>query len=404
MASFAALMKEKGKNINITDIIIPKIQMINYKQLKSSKKNFYRQDRIEELADSIELVGMVLEPLIVCKIDMGEYEVIAGHRRLAACTYNVEQKGLKKFTQIPCIEIIAGDLIKDMIEEYKENGMDADEAMDVFAEYILIATNSTARGELTDYEKVMQAARLQIIIPIMHGDENLKGRALRAEIAKEMNKSNGTIGNYMNIYNNLIPAGMEMLEHGLIGITIAAKICSLSEDAQEELLKQDRITDADILKYKQPDPEVIEKEDYFNTGSDKADMEQPIQAEQEEVDLFSDEKTTANYTESISEDNDYDTAKPGAVMAVDKADMAAVEANRQDENMTVKEDNSKTDYSDVNYGKEDVSHLLEVYKRQVDSITAITRQEGAGQQGNENVLKKSLIIRDALNMYLQQFK
>lgn len=397
MASFAALMKEKGKNINITDIIIPKIQMINYKQLKSNKKNFYRQDRIEELADTIELVGMVLEPLIICKIDMGEYEVIAGHRRLAACTYNVEQKGLKKFTQIPCIEIIAGDLIKDMIEEYKSNGMDADEAMDVFAEYILIATNSTARGELTDYEKVMQAARLQIIIPIMHGDENLKGRALRAEIAKEMNKSNGTIGNYMNIYNNLIPAGMEMLEHGLIGITIAAKICSLPEDAQDELLKQDRITDADIQRYKQPDPEVVGKEGYLNTESEKAYIEQSNSDKPKDIDLCSDEKTAVNYTESISEDNNYDTTKPGA-------DMAVVEEIRQDEDMTVKEDNSTTEYSDVTYGKEDVSHLLEVYKRQVDSVTAIAKHEkGAGQQGNENVLKKSLIIRDALSMYLQQF-
>ena len=32
-----------------------------------------------------------------------------------------------------------------------------------------------------------------------------------------------------------------MLQHGLLGITMAAKICSLEPHAQEELLKQERI-------------------------------------------------------------------------------------------------------------------------------------------------------------------
>lgn len=390
MASFAALLKERGKTLNVSDIVVPKIQMLHYKNLKSSKKNFYRQDRIEEIADSIELVGMVLQPLIVSKTDMGEYEVLAGHRRLAGCIYNVEVKGIKKFEQVPCIEIIAGDLIKEMIEEYKEKGMDAEEAMDVFAEYIVIATNSTGRGELTDYEKVMQAARLQIIIPIMHGDETLKGRALRAEIAKEMNKSNGMIGNYMNIYNNLIPAGMEMLEHGLLGITMAAKICSLKPDAQEALLKQERITDADIIRYKNPTVEKPEVKIEENFNEEEKETEKIQQEVVERVHL----EETRDYSAGMYEKD----IEP----QIENESLAAAEKSEKGEEMETDGNNNGPRYSEVMYGKEDVAHLLEVYSGQVDRVIEVSKHETSGQQGNASVLKKSVIIRDALSVYLNQ--
>lgn len=444
MASFAALLKEKGKTLNVSDIVVPKIQMIHYQKLKSSKKNFYRQDQIEELADSIELVGMVLQPLIVCKTDMGEYEVLAGHRRMGACIHNVEVKKLKKYEQIPCIEIVAADLIKEMIEEYQEKGMDAEEAMDVFAEYIIIATNSTARGELTDYEKVMQAARLQIIIPIMHGDEALKGRALRAEIAKEMKVSNGTIGNYMNIYNNLVPMGMEMLEYGVLGITMASKICSLDPEVQKELLNQERITDADILRYKNPPVEEETEEEmeeetcsHFpkcylcntadcNSRQDERDKctydndkncniakaiklmyenEPELEKECSGCCMRCDKKANCGYAcynskktmeqpilkqeeKSQELEKEYEsnmaTVQPEAVHVEKKAQITA-------------DDNT---YTNLTYGMADVEHLLSVYERQVESITEINK----GRNENDRVLQKSLIIRDALTAYLRQFE
>ena len=385
MASFQALLKEKGKTLNISEMIVPKIQMIHYKKLKGSRKNFYSKERIEELADSIELAGMILQPLVVCKTDMGEYEVLVGHRRLAANAYNVETKGLKKFEQVPCIEIVAAEVIKEMIELYKEKGMTAEEAMDVFSEYIIIATNSTERGDLTDYEKVMQAARLRIIIPIMHGGEELKGRALRAEIAKEMGKSDGMVGNYMNIYNNLIPAGMEMLEHGLLGITMASKLCSLEPEEQEELLSQERITDADIQRYKKS-----EESDAWNQKEEKS--------------------VVTEKSERILEDEDDSMCK------CDSENDMSVGENEEKEQGKIEEQcedkgNEKMDmaagdgqaYSDVTYGKEDVAHLLDTYTAQVDRVSRVAQYDEAGQKGNASVLKKSVIIRDALSSYIQKF-
>lgn len=396
MASFQQLLKDKGKTLNISEMVIPKIQMIHYKKLHGSQKNFYSKERIEELADAIEIAGMILQPLIVCKTDMGEYDVLAGHRRLAADTYNVEEKGLKKFEQVPCIEIVAGEVIKEMIENNKEKRMTAEEAMDVFAEFVIITTNSTGRGELTDYEKVMQAARLRIIIPIMTGDEELKGRALRAEIAKEMGKSDGMIGNYMNIYNNLIPAGMEMLEHGLIGITMASKICSLKPEYQEELLRQERITEEDILRYKRQDIQ-DEKEENSDGNEEGEDISQEEldQAIQELDDLMSD-------LENDSEETEKQESQSEEVYTEESCDDEKGKEQEMVNNMAAGEGQDVQGYSDVIYGKEDVAHLLDVYKAQVDRVSEIAKSSQSGQMGNESVLKKSVIIRDALSMYISQ--
>lgn len=391
MASFKKLLEEKGKILNIADIIVPKIQMIHYSKLNSSKKNFYRQDRIEELADSILLTGMVLEPLIIWKTDLGEYEVLAGHRRTQACIMNVE-RGHKRFELIPCIEIIAGDLIQEMIEEYKENGMDAEEAMDVFAEYVLIASNASGRGELTDYEKVMQAARLKIILPLMRGDEELKGRALRAEIAKEMNRSDGMIGNYENIYNNLIPEGMERLRDGTIGIRIASKLCSLPQEAQEELIKLDKITEYDVQRYKQLAEKEVEKES--EPTIDVEMVETNIEEESEP-----DNDSELDNEQDISENNNEEmSVGHGKESVTENESMAAVQPEPVPRNEPAAAEGNS--YANLSYGREDVEHLLSVYKKQVDAVTEMSQ----GRDANDLVLKKSIIIRDALSLYMEQFR
>ena len=391
MASFKKLLEEKGKILNIADIIVPKTQMIHYSKLNSNPKNFYRQDRIEELADSILLAGMVLEPLIIWKTDLGEYEVLAGHRRRRACILNVE-RGHKRFELIPCIEIIAGDLIQEMIDEYKENGMDAEEAMDVFAEYILIASNASGRGELTDYEKVMQAARLKIILPLMRGDEELKGRALRAEIAKEMNRSDGMIGNYDNIYNNLIPEGMERLRDGTIGIRIASKLCSLPQDAQEELIKQDKITEYDVQRYKQLAEKEVEKKS--DSAIDVEMVETDIEEESEP-----DSNSELDNEQDISEnDNEEMKVDYGKESVTENESMAAVQTEPVPISKPVAAEGNR--YVNLSYGRDDVEHLLSVYKKQVDAVTEMSQ----GRDANDLVLKKSIIIRDALSLYMEQFR
>lgn len=390
MASFKKLLEEKGKILNIADIIVPKIQMIHYSKLNSNKKNFYRQDSIEELADSILLTGMVLQPLIIWKTDLGEYEVLAGHRRRRACILNVE-RGHRRFELVPCIEIIAGDLIQEMIDEYKENGMDAEEAMDVFAEYILIASNASGRGELTDYEKVMQAARLKIILPLMRGDEELKGRALRAEIAKEMNRSDGMIGNYDNIYNHLIPEGMERLRDGTIGIRVASKICSLPQEAQKELLMLEKITEYDVQRYKELTEKVTHKE--AEPISDVKIMETNVAEKSigiSNLELEEELDERERDEEEITNDSSEEIVKNDS-MAAGCPEQISIR-----ETMVAKD----SKYTNLSYGRNDVEHLLSVYTKQVESVIKMNQEHNA----NDRVLMKSIIIRDALSMYMEQFR
>lgn len=252
MPSLQEMMQKKGKALVQAGIFVPKIQQIHYKKLKPSEMNFYRQNDILELADAILLTGGILQPLIVRKTDIDEYEILAGHRRRLANIMNVEQRGYKVFEQVPCIEIVVADYIQRIAEilEIEKDKIDEKEIIDIVMEYVLIVTNSTARGELSDYERMMEAMRLKKIMPYLVGSEELKGRALRLAIAKYMKKSDGTIGMYEAIYNNLIEPGKEKFKNGIFGITMAYKLSGIPQDVQRELLKQKTITEEDINQYK----------------------------------------------------------------------------------------------------------------------------------------------------------
>ncbi len=247
MASLSGMAAERGRTIErITQSVKTQVQQIHISKIKPSEMNFYDQSNIEELADSLELAGMIINPLIVRKTDMGEYEVLSGHRRRLAAMKCVE-RGKKAFEFLPCIILqISDDILQEMEEILADSQVNA---FDVIAKYILITSNSTAR-ELTDYERMMQAMQLKQLIPMLKGDENLKGRALRAEVAKEMNRSDGTIGTYESIYNNLIAEFMDDFKNGKIRISMAAGLASLPEESQKNLHRRPNLTSADVEQEK----------------------------------------------------------------------------------------------------------------------------------------------------------
>lgn len=246
MASLAEMAAARGRTIDNSTLAAIKVQQIHYTKLHPSEMNFYGQNEIEEMADSIALAG-IIQPLIVRKTDMGEYEVIVGHRRRLGTIMNVE-RGMKEFEFLPCIEIKASD---KMIQEIKKLSDITDkEAEDIYVRYILIASNSINR-ELTDFERMEQAMELKVIIPYMRGDTELKGRALRAEVAKEMKRSTGQVGTYEAIYNNLILEGLERFRNEEIGISVAAGLASLPKEIQKQLVSKQDLKLADIERAKE---------------------------------------------------------------------------------------------------------------------------------------------------------
>lgn len=263
MASLSEMAAAKGKTVENNALASVKVQQIHYSKLHPSELNFYGQREVEEMADSIAMVG-ILQPLIVRKTDLSEYEVIVGHKRRLAVIMNVE-RGMKDCEFLPCIEIKASDKI---VQEIKTlSNLTDKEAEDIYVRYVLMVTNSTQR-ELNDYERMMQAMEYKEIIPYMRGDAELKGRALRTEIAKEMKRSTGQIGTYESIYNNLIPEGMERFKNEEIGISVAAGLASLPEDVQRRLVDRQDLKIADIEKEKEKLSETVSESDTEKVPSD----------------------------------------------------------------------------------------------------------------------------------------
>jgi hypothetical protein len=167
--------------------------------------------------------------------------------------------------------LMSRKISEKVILEAGENGNE--KLLDMIAEYIVICTNSTAR-EISPYEKMMQSVRLSEILPAMLEDSDLKGRALRAEVAKEMKCGDGQVGRYQAIYNKLTPDAMKLFKDNAIPVTIAYGMSGLSEERQQELItKRDNITSDEIERLKELEKEEKESQRYCEgqiTLSDKA--------------------------------------------------------------------------------------------------------------------------------------
>lgn len=87
---------------DVSDSDRMRIVQIPLAELVPDERNFYRISNVDELAASIELVGLE-QPLLVSRRDDGRYGILSGHRRFAALSQLAEQ-GKKQFETAPCIE------------------------------------------------------------------------------------------------------------------------------------------------------------------------------------------------------------------------------------------------------------------------------------------------------------
>lgn len=373
MGSLSRLIKEKGGQFEGVKTEQVRVQQIHYTKLKESRMNFYtrNEEEVEELADTMIIAGGILQPLIVRKTDLSEYEILAGHKRRRASMYNVE-RGYKEYEFLPCIVMdMSGLMAKKVAEKVlaEHDSINDDELLDMIAEYIVICTNSTA-SERSDYEKMMQAVRLSEILPVMLDNENLKGRALRAEIAKEMKCSDGQVGRYQSIYNNLVPEAMERFKTGEMVISTAAEMSGLDRDRQREALQKSRVTLEDIRLLKQQEKTVSE--------SDTENISDEEIWQQEEN------------SEMVSES---DTEKT-SLAAVPDGDMVKTAASRKTEHVQS---------FGLEYTQEDVET---VYREQTEMVQQYEyiMADGNMTAADYKRYKKALIMRDGISYMLKTFR
>lgn len=175
-----------------------------------SKGNFYSVEDVQDLKQSIELLG-VLQPLLVTdKEEDGKRRIIAGHRRRLAVMQLVEE-GKERFRYVPILIKPTQNAILDKLA--------------------LIMANRFR--EKTDWEKMTEALETEDLVLKLKETTNIPGRT-RDLLAEILETSPAQVGRYKAIYNNLIPELMAEFKANNIVVSVIYEVSGLPEEYQKQ--------------------------------------------------------------------------------------------------------------------------------------------------------------------------
>lgn len=195
-----------------------------------SKGNFYSVEDVQDLKQSIELLG-VLQPLLVTEEEEdGKRRIIAGHRRRLAVMQLVDE-GKERFRRVPI-------LIKP-----KKNA--------IIDRLALIMANRFR--EKTDWERMTEALETEKLVLELKDSMNIPGRT-RDLLAEIIETSPAQLGRYKAIYNNIIAELMAEFKANRIVVSVIYEASGLPEDYQKraaEIFRENEVlTLADIKQLK----------------------------------------------------------------------------------------------------------------------------------------------------------
>lgn len=245
----------------------PRITMIPITELRPNGGNFYDTSNFEDLADSIELNGL-LEPLCVFRRGQGtgHYVIFSGHRRYKALRLLYEKSSFEKWTEVPCI------VFPDPHDANRETVM-------------LIHANSTGRV-LSNWEKAQQARRLkEALVAMREGGAELPGR-IRDLVAEEMQMSASKLARLEAIGNRLTcRPWVELWKAGELNESVAYRLSMLEWEEQKRVwlwlsenrpgLSAEKIALKDVEAAINPEPEEDETEDVSNSDTGEETIPQP---------------------------------------------------------------------------------------------------------------------------------
>ena len=202
--NLANLLDEKNvSNLDTFDVL-----KIKCSDIQVNSENFFEIANIEELADSIDLIGLQ-QPLVVTKSDNG-YLLIAGHRRFEA----IKSLG---WDTVPCI------VSKPINNE-----------LEMLA---LIQTNTQTR-ELS-YQERMEAVKRteQALKSLKDKGYKFSGR-LRDKISEITSESKTEIARMQAIEKNLTDDGKEMLKSGELSPNAAYELQKMPTEKQQSFVAE----------------------------------------------------------------------------------------------------------------------------------------------------------------------
>lgn len=248
-----------------------------------SKGNFYSVEDVQDLKQSIELLG-VLQPLLVTdKEEDGKRRIIAGHRRRLAVMQLVEE-GKERFRYVPILIKPTQNAILDKLA--------------------LIMANRFR--EKTDWEKMTEALETEDLVLKLKETTNIPGRT-RDLLAEILETSPAQVGRYKAIYNNLIPELMAEFKANNIVVSVIYEASGLPEEYQKQAAEIFRENEALTL------PDIKQLKKHYDAAQQiprQMDIDQLQQEEQPEPNVHEIENHAGNeesQTEQTTEpEEDFD--------------------------------------------------------------------------------------------------
>lgn len=212
------LAKAAGLESIVSNLDIMEVTMIPLGKIDVNEKNFFSVDDVQDLAESIQVNG-ILQPLNVVRAG-DRYRIIAGHRRFKAAG----EAGLK---EVPAI------VLPEMSE-----------AMEWF---MLIKTNTTAR-ELSYLEKAESAARLKKhLVQMKKEGVKITGR-LRDIVSEQLEISKTELARMEVVEKNLIPEAKELLRTNQLNPSAAYAMARTDNECQHEILANPKLRAANDIE------------------------------------------------------------------------------------------------------------------------------------------------------------
>lgn len=254
-----------------------KIRLIHYTKFVRSPYQYRDKGKTAEeirtemlsLAMGIKATNGLAQPVIARKIDVDQYELVAGHNRIVAITYLVEEEGLKQFEFVPCV---------------------VRELTDAQAEFLCNDSNNFRPK--TDWELMHELETKKKLLEDCPEDfPHLQGIGRMVEkLAIQMNMKRSTVGEYLQISKNLSDKGMEAFQAGELNKSAAVAISALPHQEQDQLIDTGVTKQKDIKAYKE---EKVEKTVHRTTVTDtvKTVKIHNIEEPQESVPKFGTDET-----------------------------------------------------------------------------------------------------------------
>ena len=202
----------------------PKVEAIPLADLTPFRNHPFKVKEDEEMAQLMRSIADagVLSPALARPLPDGGYELISGHRRLAAC----------KALGMDAMPVIVRDLTD---EEAVITMVDSN----LQREHILPSEKAFA------YKMKMEALKRKAGRPEKNSSQVATNFDTATEIGKSTGESRDQVFRYIRL-TNLIPEILQMVDDGKIALTPAVELSYLSQPEQHELL--------DAMDYAQSTP------------------------------------------------------------------------------------------------------------------------------------------------------